>query len=67
VNGPGTAGPVRRRNKPRVLPEPWTGITGPDCHLCSWSWRNGRREVKVRSEACHVHRGTPAQAGRHED
>jgi hypothetical protein len=67
VNGPT---PVKR-GKSRPLPEPWTGITGPDCHLCSWSWRGGVREVKVRSAACHVHavyRAVPGdEAGKNED
>lgn len=52
------------RIKTRPLPEVWTGITEPDCVLCSWSWRDGHREVKVRSEACPVHwRAVPGRAG----
>jgi len=49
------AGLPARRGKPRVLPEAWTGITAPDCHECSWSFRNGVREVKYVNSACHVH------------
>jgi hypothetical protein len=44
------------RAKPRPLPTAWTGITAPDCHLCSWSQHNGRREIKYASMACGVHR-----------
>jgi len=50
------------RGKSRPLPPAWTGITGPDCHLCAWSWHNGVREVKFRSEACTV-RQAPASSG----
>lgn len=47
--------------RPRVKTVPWrmraawTGITAPDCHLCTWAVRNGIREVKYRSSACLVH------------
>lgn len=63
------AGLPVRRGKPRVLPEPWTGITAPYCELCSWSWRGGVREVKVRNAGCPVHyRAVPAdEAGKNED
>lgn len=69
MNGP-AEGPPARRGKARALPEPWTGITAPDCHLCSWSWRGGQREVKVRNAACAVHayyRLAPADEAKHED
>lgn len=52
----GRAGQARAKpTKPRPLPDMWTGITGPDCDKCSWSWRDGRREIKVLSAACGVH------------
>jgi hypothetical protein len=50
-----TANPVGR-SKPRPLPTAWTGITEPHCEICSWSVRNGRREIKYASMACSIHR-----------
>jgi hypothetical protein len=44
------------RAQPRPLPTAWTGITEPNCHLCSWSIHDGHREVKYASTACPVHR-----------
>jgi hypothetical protein len=44
------------RAKPRPLPTAWTGITEPDCSMCSWSQHNGVREIKYASMACGVHR-----------
>jgi hypothetical protein len=57
-------GPGRGRR--RQLPAPWTGITGPHCEECSWSWRDGVREVKVRSTGCAVH-GDAAMAAAAEE
>ena len=38
------------------MPDPWPGIAAPDCNDCSWSWREGIRQVKYLSSACIVHR-----------
>jgi len=54
VNGPTPPGRAKP-TKPRPLPAPWTGITEPDCDMCSWSFRNGVREIKYVSAACNVH------------
>jgi hypothetical protein len=53
--GPPQGRPRIPRVKSRPLPPAWTGITGPYCWKCAWSWHDGVREIKYVAGDCGVH------------